>query len=123
MAYMVHMLRVAFAAGAVALALDAAAQSTGRTAFVMGIGTNSCAWWLSSEATKNAGQHYIIGFLSGMNIARAELQDVSINSNVGRNTDSAGWIGEVEKACREAPSEFLVQATLKAYRKLSAIER
>jgi hypothetical protein len=108
-------LRVVFTAAAVLLALNASAQPTERGVLVSGVGINSCAWWLSSESTKNAGQHYIQGYLSGMNWAQ--------NSQVGRSTDNDGWLGEVEKECREAPSMLLVVAAHRVYQRLSAIAR
>jgi hypothetical protein len=119
-------LRVVFIAGAVALAVNASAQPS--QIWLMGVGTRSCAWWLSTAENKTVGVHWLGGFLSAMNMAFSNFMDDPtykgiIRRDVGINTDVTGWIGEVEKACREAPSERLSVIAEQSYYRLSKMGR
>jgi hypothetical protein len=119
-------LRVVFIAGAVALAVNASAQPS--QIWLMGVGTRSCAWWLSSADNKRLGMNWLGGLLSGMNMAYSNFMDDPtykgiIRRDVGINTDFDGWIGDVEKACREAPSERLAVIAGKTYYRLSEMGR
>ena len=73
------------------------------------IDNRSCARWLESAATKNAGDHWIAGFWTGLNVFSQR------NRLVGDKVDPEGIIGEVEKVCREHPSMALVFAAKQVY--------
>ncbi|UIN38394.1 hypothetical protein [Methylobacterium oryzae] len=77
---------------------------------VNGKGNDSCATWLSSPAQENAGSHWLLGMWTGLNVLNRHEHHL-----VGSKTDGMGIIGEVKKACAEAPSQLLVNAVLEAY--------
>ncbi len=86
--------------------------------FLMG-GTRSCAAWLSNGATKNAGDHYITGFWSGLNA----FNQNTIMRMTGNHTDNLGTIGEIEKICREKPSMDLQNAVFEIYFRFNKLAR
>ena len=78
-------------------------------------GTQSCATWLANEPNKQTGSHWILGYWTGLNSA--------LGSATGHTTDTLGIIGEVEKACEEAPSESVIMAVSSVYMKMRAAHR
>jgi hypothetical protein len=109
-------LRSAYTICFVVFAFGVSAQSAqNQDIWIMGMGTSSCANWLSSDAARTRGNNWLSGFLSGMNISN---QFSARRTNVGQNTDVMGWLGEVEKTCREEPSQQLVLIAKRTYQLL-----
>lgn len=78
-----------------------------------GIGSRTCAYWLSSRDHKLEGTVWIYGFWSGLNyVAVASQQPQS------KATDSA-MIAAVEAVCKREPSSPLATAAWSAYIDLS----
>jgi hypothetical protein len=74
-----------------------------------GVGTRTCAYWLSDDSHRSEGAVWIYGFWSGLNyVAAASEQDQS-------KASSAAMIAAVEKACRRDPSRVLAAAAWSAY--------
>jgi hypothetical protein len=74
-----------------------------------GIGTKTCAYWLSSQEHKSEGTVWIYGFWSGLNyVAAASQQDQS-------KATSNATIAAVETACKREPSRILAAAAWSAY--------
>ncbi|WP_341022311.1 hypothetical protein [Brevundimonas diminuta] len=86
-------------------------------AMVLG-GMDSCATWLSSPANKSAGHHWILGFWSGKNM-EAALAGGDVG-RVGKTTDGAGIVAEVELYCRTQPSRTVLVATHDTYERFKA---
>jgi hypothetical protein len=86
-----------------------------RQVYYLGIAHRSCAFWLESVANQNAGNHWIGGFWTGLNVY--SLQDV------GHTIDPEGVFGEIEKVCRENPSMHIITATRRIYEKMEAQHR
>lgn len=74
-----------------------------------GVGTGSCASWLSTENNKFQGDVWILGAWSGMNVYNTK------NHVVGSNTDAQGLIAEVRAVCVKSPSLVLHNAVIEAY--------
>ena len=85
------------------------------TIWIVGDGNWSCATWLSDEAHKESGEIWVHGYFSGLNSA--------FGRQVGHATDSAGIIGEVEKDCRDRPSDALIAAAQSAFRRMAAADK
>ncbi len=79
-------------------------------------GDQSCATWLSSEAEKYAGEHWITGFWTGLNFNNPK------NHTVGGGIDAEGIVAEIKLVCRAEPSRSLLSATVEVYRKLEAAQ-
>jgi hypothetical protein len=95
------------------LVLSTAAPATGRTEDISvdlaGIGSKTCAYWLSSPVHKSEGAVWIYGFWSGLNyVAAASEQDQS-------RASSAEMIAAVETACNRQLSHILASAAWSAY--------
>ncbi len=88
------------------------AQQGGFDAYLLGIGRRSCATWQQNPRTVSEGEVWIFGFWSALNIANPA------NHLVGRDTDSAGVVGEVKKACDAHPSATLSDVILDVYHRL-----
>jgi hypothetical protein len=74
-----------------------------------GIGTKTCAYWLSSQEHKSEGTIWIYGFWSGLNyVAAASQQDQS-------KATSNAMIAAVETVCKREPSRILGAAAWSAY--------
>jgi hypothetical protein len=74
-----------------------------------GVGSRTCAHWLSNQAYKSEGTVWIYGFWSGLNyVAAASGQGQSKASD-------AVMIAAVEKECRREPSRVLAVAAWAAY--------
>jgi hypothetical protein len=74
-----------------------------------GVGSKTCAYWLSSDGRKSEGTIWIYGFWSGLNyVAAASQQEQS-------KATSASMIAAVEKACMLDPSRVLAAAAWSAY--------
>lgn len=93
-----------------ALAL-AAAEPAQQSSYAWG-GQQSCATWLSNEGQRAAGNWWILGFWSGLN--------VQSNGFVGHTTDTNGLIGEVKLYCEASPSTNLITAVTKVYLRFKA---
>jgi hypothetical protein len=91
-------------------AAAAASEETTRLSInLAGVGTRTCAYWLSDNGHKSEGTVWIYGFWSGLNyVAAASEQDQS-------KASSAAMIAAVEKACRRDPSRVLAAAAWSAY--------
>jgi hypothetical protein len=70
---------------------------------------NSCATWLSSDRSRALGNEWIAGYWTGQN---AENES---NHMVGRTSDFAGIVGEIELICRAEPSSLLASAVGRVY--------
>ena len=69
-----------------------------------GVGTKTCAYWLSSQEHKSEGLVWIYGFWSGLNyVAAASQQDQS-------KATSNAMIAAVETVCKREPSRILAAA-------------
>jgi hypothetical protein len=78
-----------------------------------GVGSKTCAYWLSGQSQKSEGTVWIYGFWSGLNyVAAASDQDQS-------KATSAAMIAAVEDACRRDPSQILASAAWSAYIELN----
>ena len=77
---------------------------------VNGKGNDSCATWLSSTYNQSAGNHWLLGMWTGLNVLNRHDHHL-----VGAKTDGMGIIGEVKKVCTDEPSKLLVDAVLVAY--------
>jgi hypothetical protein len=74
-----------------------------------GIGSKSCAYWLSGQSHQSEGSVWIYGFWSGLNyVAAASEQNQS-------KATSIEMIAAVEKLCRRQPSRILAAAAWSAY--------
>lgn len=76
-----------------------------------GMGAESCATAFS-PAYESRTEDWVLGFFSGLNAASGK--------NVGQGTDAEGLVGEVRLACQSKPSAKMVEAALKAYRKMES---
>ena len=74
----------------------------------LGVGTRTCAYWLTNATTENAGEHWIDGFWSGLNEAYPP-------HDVGHTVDGVDIRGEIKKRCMDHPSELLVYTTAWVY--------
>jgi hypothetical protein len=86
----------------------AASEATDKPSVnLAGVGTRTCAYWLSGH--KSEGEVWIYGFWSGLNyVAAASEQDQS-------KATGAAMIAAVEKACKRDPSQVLAAAAWSAY--------
>lgn len=73
-----------------------------------GVGWVSCATAWNS-ANEDAAAEWALGFWSGKNNERRAL--------VGLQTDRAGLLAEIRLECSKAPSDALVGATVRAYKR------
>jgi hypothetical protein len=74
-----------------------------------GVGTKTCAYWLSSQQHKSEGVVWIYGFWSGLNyVAAASQQDQS-------KATSNATIAAVETVCKREPSRILAAVVWSAY--------
>lgn len=91
-------------------AAAAAAERTEKLSVdLAGVGSRTCAYWLSNQVNKSEGTVWIYGFWSGLNyVAAASQQDQS-------KASSAAMIAAVEKECRREPSGVLAAAAWSAY--------
>jgi hypothetical protein len=80
--------------------LPAAAEEP--TVMVFGIGTASCAMWMSEPQLETEGQVWILGYWSGINMVNGSM--------VGHSTDGLGIIERVKEACRADPALRLANA-------------
>ncbi len=87
-----------------------AAQGTDKLSVnLAGVGSKTCAYWLSSKGHKSEGAVWISGFWSGLNyVAAASEQDQS-------KATGAAMIAAVENLCRREPSRVLASAAWSAY--------
>lgn len=88
-----------------------AAEPAQASSYIWG-GEQSCATWLSTDAQRAAGNWWIWGYWSGLN--------VQSNGTVGHSTDANGVIGEVKLYCESAPSTNLINATTQVYLRFKA---
>lgn len=79
-----------------------------------GIGGRSCGFWLENSPQKAAGDNWLLGFLTGANFKSAALKSAGLK-HVGKSTDAAGVLAEVEAQCRTEPSKALADAAILAY--------
>ena len=74
---------------------------------IFGAGNWSCATWLSTPAYENQGRIWLFGFCTGLN---NQMASEGTSGETGKSTDGLGIVGEVKKACKEHPSDALVDA-------------
>lgn len=88
----------------------AAAEETEKLSVdLTGVGSRTCAYWLSHQDHKSEGIVWIYGFWSGLNY-------VAVASGQGQSkAGSAVMIAAVEKECRREPSSVLATAAWSAY--------
>lgn len=110
-------MKVLAAVALVCTILPLSTHSQGVPMNIFGIGTRSCATWLSTPAKENEGEIWIYGAWSGINFKNSE------NHTVGNTTDSNGIVAEVIEVCRREPSMSLSSATFQAYIRLERISR
>lgn len=90
-------------------AADAAESPDKFSVDLAGIGSKSCAYWLSGRGHQAEGSVWIYGFWSGLNyVAVASDQDQS-------KATSTDMIVAVEELCRREPSRVLASAAWSAY--------
>jgi len=78
---------------------------------IAGIGSKTCAYWLSGH--KSEGEVWIYGFWSSLNyVAAASDQDQS-------QATSAAMMAAVERLCRREPSRILASAVWSTYLNLN----
>ena len=74
-----------------------------------GVGTRTCAYWLSDDTHRSEGAVWIYGFWSGLNyVAAASQQDQS-------KATSNAMIAAVETVCKREPSRILAAVAWSAY--------
>lgn len=91
-----------------ALSTDAAAQNVQG----YGIGLRSCATWMASESSQRAGENWILGAWTGMNLKNPKSNIVGVNS------DGNGILGEVRNYCVQKPSAMLLEAVNVTYSRM-----
>ena len=79
------------------------------TYFSFGVGTTSCAKWLSSPDHQAEGDGWVGGFWSGLNANNFH------NHFVGAHSDAYAIWGEVRKICLGEPSTTLAEASFRVY--------
>jgi hypothetical protein len=72
----------------------------------------TCAAWLANPSAEGV---WIAGYWSGINLA--------LKRQVGKQTDFGGIMDEIEKECRSAPSEPVLDAIAVTYEKMAAAGR
>jgi hypothetical protein len=92
----------------------AAAETAPVAVNLTGIGSKTCAYWLSGQGHQSEGSVWIYGFWSGLNyVAAASEQDQS-------KATGAAMIAAVDRLCRSEPSRVLAAAAWSAYIDLQA---
>lgn len=76
---------------------------------LFGIGHFSCAKWLSRADYEMAGENWIAGYWSGLNLFNEK------NKLIGMHSDWEGIIGEIKKLCLSQPSSLLATAAGNVY--------
>src|SRR4051812_1160233 len=74
-----------------------------------GIGSRTCAYWLSARDHKSEGTVWIYGFWSGLNYVAVPSQKEQPKA------PTAAMIAAVEAVCRREPSRVLASAVWSAY--------
>jgi|SRR5665213_498392 len=93
----------------VATPFAALAQQNGSVLiYNLGIGSNSCAYWLSNPVFDRDGRNWVLGYWSGLNVNAA-------HPAVGVHSDAEGIWGEVKKICVAEPSTPLSSAVMDVY--------
>ena len=102
-----------FAALLFAAALSGAAPTkTALAGWFGGPQSQTCAVWMHDPIAQGS---WIAGYWSGINLA--------LHRQVGRQTDFAGIMDEIEKECRSSPSEPVLDAIAATYERLAAAGR
>jgi hypothetical protein len=76
---------------------------------VVGVGSKTCGYWLSSPSHRVEGAVWIYGFWSGLNYVAAASEQQQFKAG------SADILDAVEKACRRLPSQILASAVWSVY--------
>lgn len=105
----------AFAA-TVAVSFCGAVSAEEPSLFIHGIGSVSCATWLSTPDQEREGTAWLLGFWTGMNYGTDDL-------TVGQETDTLGIVAAVKDSCRSDPSELLAIHTMVVFDKFRALGR
>ena len=74
-----------------------------------GIGRYSCAKWLSTAESHQAGINWIAGYWSGLNLLNTQ------DKLVGSRSDWEAIVGEIQKICVSEPSTLLATSAGRVY--------
>jgi hypothetical protein len=85
------------------------AQGLPKTQYTLGIGCNSCGYWMSLPERHVEGKIWLWGYWSGLN------SQSTANSLTGKDVDGEGIAGEVKKVCETVPAMPLIQAVATVY--------
>jgi hypothetical protein len=99
---------------AVVIALSGVEPLNAESIFAVGIGTQSCATWLSTKPRYRDGQNWILGYFSASNQAATEEP----GRMVGSRENGPRIIAEVEKVCQKQPSMLLLEAASETYNQM-----
>ena len=80
-----------------------------RSVNLAGVGSRTCAFWLSSQNHKSEGTVWIYGFWSGLNYVAAASEQNQSKATIDT------MISAVEQACRSYPSRVLAAAAWSTY--------
>jgi hypothetical protein len=109
-------MRASVVATCLGLALCGSATAQEITVWTMGIGHLSCANWLSNDISEQAGNSWVLGFWSGLNVFNTD-------HTVGHSIDNLGKLGELKKTCVEHPSASLSTVAREIYDMFAAQHR
>jgi hypothetical protein len=86
---------------------SASAQASSPSDAILGIGSLSCANWLSSPASEHDGQMWILGYWSAVN---------DLNGfHLGHDVDATAIWAQTKKICMDKPSTIMAAAVAGAY--------
>jgi hypothetical protein len=80
---------------------------------MFGLGTRSCAHWLSTPSRQIEGSAWLLGYWTGVNAVNDK------NHLVGKDTDGEAIIAEARKICAAEPSTQMVDAIARVYYRFS----
>lgn len=111
------------------LALGAAPLTAAADYLSVGVGSTSCARWLSDDAVSQIDKGWILGFWSGMNnggidpfsdeVAKIIAKLPSRQSIADRSTDPDGILGEIRLVCQSSPSKSIEDATIEVWQRFA----
>jgi hypothetical protein len=80
-----------------------------------GMGNQSCASWTDNPAATVAGDQWILGYWSALNLVN------TTNKSVGSKTDGEGVLGEVRLYCQQHPSMLINAAVSDVYVRMAKV--
>jgi len=84
--------------------------------YIHGIGSVSCATWLSNTANEQEGTVWLMGFWTGMSYGSGDI-------SVGSLTDTLGIIASVKASCALDPAELLSIHAMVVFNKFRSLGR